>query len=170
MLSRKYPEGAEKLEDGILFKDESFLEFCDRRLIILYELWKSKKKGDLLPRRADFDPSEMKELLPHIFMVDRKTPTNEFRYRLVGTQEVQFRGIDPTGKLVKDTCAAENPDDALKNYEYIFSTGNFLFNLCEFNGRRLIIEDHTLFLPTASDHKNVDIIIAISYQVSADDY
>lgn len=170
MNKRKYLEGAEKLEDGLLIKDKSFLTECDWRLRKLYELWESMADSYALPAKKDFDPLKMKDLLPFIFMVDKQPETNEYRYRLVGTQEVQFRGMDPTGCLVRDHCAAENPEAAIANYDYVVNSRKPLYNLAEFQGSHMLrYHDQTLFLPTASNGIDVDVVLGISVQIQLPD-
>ncbi len=166
MNVRKYPKGSEKLEDGLIIKDDSFLGECDWRLKKFYELWMEKHDSYALPSKKDFDPVEMCDLLPYIIMVEKHLETDEFRYRLVGTNEVQFRGMDPTGQLVRDTCAAENPEKAIENYDYVMNQKRPLYNVCSFEiGHRRKFLDQTLFLPTASNGIDVDVVMAISVQV-----
>ena len=166
MLRREFPEGSQKLKPGHLIRDESFLEICDPRIKTFYQLWLSKKAGDRLPRRADFYPDEMIELLPYLFMVDIEPESGDYRYRLVGTNEASLRNFDPTGKLVKDHYAASTAQEALDNYDYVFSAKSFLFDASEIT-RPLYtpIRDHTLFVPTSSDGATVDIVIGLGVQL-----
>lgn len=165
MVMKVYPDGADKLESIHFFKDERFLEVCDERIITFYNLWQSKHQGDLLPRRADFDPSEMVKLLPYIYMVDKQTPNGDYRYRLVGTNEVAIRRYDPTGKLVKDCFAGLCAADSIANYDYIFQEKGILYDLSDMKlGGAITYRDQLLLLPTASDGINVDIAIGLAVQ------
>ncbi|MGO1118024.1 PAS domain-containing protein [Rhodovibrionaceae bacterium A322] len=166
MFGREFPEGADKLKPGNLIRDESFLEICEPRIEFFYNLWLEKKeRRGFLPRRADFSPEEMIELLPYIFMVDIDPSSGEFRYRLVGTNEVRLRRFDPTGRLVKDHCAATDPQIALDNYIYVFNSKSYLFDGTEMERPPYPpVKDHTLFVPTSSDGATVDIVIGLSVQ------
>ncbi|MDX1738304.1 MAG: PAS domain-containing protein [Alphaproteobacteria bacterium] len=167
MKQRRYPDGSEKLEDGITIYDRSFLDNCHPKITKIFELWLSKTSDGHLPSRKEFDPLEMVDLLPYIFMVDKNSPTKEFRYRLIGTEEVLFRGNDPTGKLVREACAAENVDDVLEKYEYLFREKKPIYNLCRFDGRRHIVEDQAVFLPLATDGSTVDMVLGLGIRIEA---
>lgn len=61
------------------------------------DYWLSLPRRNLVPARADFDPSEVPELLPHMIMhelIDRRRS----RLRLVGTALVERYGMDITGR------------------------------------------------------------------------
>ncbi|MGO1118023.1 PAS domain-containing protein [Rhodovibrionaceae bacterium A322] len=165
MLGREFPEGADKLKSGNIIRDTAFLKVCDDRIRELYDLWKSKSQPGGLPRRADFQPEEMTSLLPFIFMVDKEPVNGDYRYRLVGTNEVQLRRFDPTGKLVKDHCASIDPQLALDNYDYVFGQKGLIYDSTEIDRSPYPpIQDQTLLLPTSSDGKTVDIVIGIGVQ------
>lgn len=61
------------------------------------EYWSSLPKDGLVPRRSDFDPTAVPDLLPRMIMhemVDRK----RLHLRLVGTALVERYGMDITGR------------------------------------------------------------------------
>ena len=47
--------------------------------------WLSKRGDRLMPARADLDPSEIPNLLPHTVLMDVARSPLDFRYRLIGT-------------------------------------------------------------------------------------
>lgn len=47
--------------------------------------WMEKRRADGLPARADIDPVDIPDLLPHIGLIDVDGPPRRFRYRLVGS-------------------------------------------------------------------------------------
>src|SRR5687767_12801845 len=81
--------------------------------------WRSKCVDRTMPRRADIDPAELKAYLPSITLVDVVPDERRFVYRLVGTQEVAARGMDPTGQSVRDAYYAESLEAALACYDYV---------------------------------------------------
>jgi hypothetical protein len=165
MFNKSYPEGIDKLISHLAIKDETFLQICDSRIKEFFRLWNDRKQGDNLPRRVDFEPEEMITLLPFIFMVDIEDQTGEYKYRLVGSNEVLLRGTDPTGKLVKEYCAAHRAEDALKNYDYVFQQKSHLFEISDLGKSHSIrIKDQSLLLPTSSNGRHVDIVIGIAVQ------
>lgn len=68
----------------------------------LFELWRRKHVEGNLPGRNDFDPTEMKECLGNIFILEYVPDIDNFRYTLIGTKIVKWVGVDNTGKLVDD--------------------------------------------------------------------
>lgn len=79
-----------------------------QRLHRLHEYWRSKMgaQGEV-PRRRDIDPSEVRELLPNLMMVDVERDPLRFRYRLVGTRVVDFSYRDFTGTYLDEAGWAE---------------------------------------------------------------
>lgn len=74
--------------------------FRDRRLIELYEYWRSKRGDGAVPRRADIDLSEITHLLPILNIVEVSRDPPRFRHRLIGTEVVEAMGRDATGEYV----------------------------------------------------------------------
>jgi hypothetical protein len=63
--------------------------------------WRSKRAGKDIPSWSDIDPSEMKRLLPCLFVVEIQWTPFRVYYRLVGTQASLFRG-DLTGRFLDE--------------------------------------------------------------------
>lgn len=75
----------------------------DPRLVKLYRYWRSiHRKGDLLPRREDFDPLAIYDILPFVWMVDIHRNPLRFKFRLMGTENVNAMGWDVTGKWIDE--------------------------------------------------------------------
>lgn len=168
MLTASQFRGKKEFSATERITDESFLKICDSRIRQLYELWLEKSAqqqgSSKLPKKTDFLPEEMTKLLPYIFMVDLAPGTDDFRYRLIGSNEAIARKNDPTGKLVKDSCVG-NPVAALENYSYVFDNKTYLFTISNYlSKRQQEAMDHTLFLPTSSNGVDVDIVLAIGVQ------
>lgn len=51
-----------------------------------------------LPGRQHFDPLAIPHVLPHLVLLDVQREPLRYRYRLVGTKEVELYGQDPTGR------------------------------------------------------------------------
>lgn len=48
------------------------------------EYWSAKREGRRMPSRADIDPAEIRDILPHIVLLDVQQDPLDFRYRLIG--------------------------------------------------------------------------------------
>ena len=68
------------------------------RIHRFHDYWKAKRAApDALPLRAEFDPTDLRDLLPNILIVDVEHDPLRFRYRLVGTRIVEFNSQEFTG-------------------------------------------------------------------------
>lgn len=65
-------------------------------------LWQVKRAGRVMPSRADFDPVELKPILPRLILIDVISDPPDFRYRLAGTMSRDLRGVEVTGQSVLD--------------------------------------------------------------------
>ena len=63
----------------------------------LYRYWDVKRGARRMPGRPDIDPTEMRDLLPHLALLD--VTGAGFRYRLVGTRVAEDLGRDMTGAV-----------------------------------------------------------------------
>jgi hypothetical protein len=58
----------------------------------LHAYWLSKRGDKKLPAWSDIDPAEIARLLPNLIVVGIEDDPLRIRYRLAGTQIVEFRG------------------------------------------------------------------------------
>jgi hypothetical protein len=63
--------------------------------------WRSKSRGDLLPRRRDIDPAEILDILPLFILVDIEAQPFRVRYRLCGTR-VSLLDEELTGRYLDE--------------------------------------------------------------------
>lgn len=80
------------------------LELADitsQRIHRLVAYWTERRAArGALPRRADIAPDQIRDLLPHIMIVDVEHNPLRFRYRLVGTRVVEYNGFEFTGRYL----------------------------------------------------------------------
>jgi hypothetical protein len=137
---------------------------CHKDVLTLYGYWLEKRGDRRMPARADLDPAEIPRLLPGICLVDVVADERRYVYRLVGTEDVEVRGCDPTGKSVSEACFAPSPENALGCYDTVVSTKTPLLDTEPFvapNGR--YVTEETLFLPLSNDGINVNMVLVFSY-------
>jgi len=63
----------------------------------LYTYWRSKRRGRAMPAPSDIDPAEIRPLLPSLIIAEYVGAPVRVRYRLVGTQQAYYNGLDFTG-------------------------------------------------------------------------
>jgi hypothetical protein len=140
------------------------LDLSDPRLRRFYDYWQGKRRGDRLPGRQDIDPLEIPDLLPHISMVDvvGQGDAMRFRFRLVGTANVEIAGREHTGAFIEDIFA---PDDAARvreTYREMVATKEPHYWLTTLTVRgNPPVRYARLMVPLASDGETVDMLMGV---------
>ncbi|WP_282609262.1 PAS domain-containing protein [Pelagibius sp. Alg239-R121] len=145
----------------------ALLANCPEQIADLFRYW-DKQRGDrLMPQRGDIRPEDFVAHLPGILLVDVEGTNPEglgnFRYRVVGTDEVWLRGFDPTGKRVEDGFFGPSLEDVVETYEFVRRERTFIYDPLEYetpNGRWR--NESTIFLPLSEDGESVSQILVYS--------
>lgn len=140
---------------------DGFLSVCTPRIRRAYEYWNGKRQGRRMPARADIDPSEIKDLLPGILLINVAHDPLHMIYRLVGTDEVEARGYDPTGKNVRDHVFAVTPEFGFETYVLAATKGVVVFDQESWaapNPR--LCEVGSVVMPLSDDDQTVTMLIA----------
>lgn len=82
----------------------------------IYLHWLNLSDGNSLPLRADFDPVDIPNLLPYIYLVDVIKGGEDFAYRLVGTHITESVGFDFTGQRISEFMRTNESEDRAKDY------------------------------------------------------
>jgi hypothetical protein len=147
-------------QDGV-YGDQSFLATCHRDIATVYRLWEERRRGRVMPSRADFDPLDIPALiLPGVLLIDVDAESLRFRYRLVGTRDVTRRGKDPTGLDVMQGYYGPDAERALATYGYVTATGRPLYRSdAVLDNKQIVRAEERLFLPLGADGETVDMIL-----------
>jgi hypothetical protein len=78
-------------------------------LAFLRDYWDSKRGTRAMPSRADISPSELRDHLAWVIIMEVLPDLSDFRYKLVGTLVAQYWLRDSTGKTVREAFSAEAP-------------------------------------------------------------
>jgi hypothetical protein len=141
--------------------DDSFLEHCGENVRRAYEYWNAKRGDRLMPSRADIDPSEIRDLLPGIILVDVARDPLRLTYRLVGTDEVEARGSDPTGRDVREHVFAVSAEEGYRTYLMAIELRRPIFDeepMLSPNPR--LSEVGSLVMPLSADGREVNMLLA----------
>jgi PAS domain len=68
----------------------------------LYGYWLKRRGDRSMPRRADIDPTDIKSLLPNLFLTEFTLDPFRVRYRLIGTEIVNHAHFDFTGRYLDE--------------------------------------------------------------------
>jgi hypothetical protein len=143
-----------------------FLARCRQTTADFYRYWDEKRRGRLMPARADIDPLEMKPWLTGTALVDVKpSPPGslvpyELRYRLVGMRPTLLRGRDVTGMRVETGYFGADLAAALENYRLVITGKTPVYDWDRTpSNDGFAREAETLLLPLSSDGENVDMVL-----------
>ncbi|MBI1246073.1 MAG: PAS domain-containing protein [Alphaproteobacteria bacterium] len=89
-------------------------ELKSERLVRAFGYWLSLRATRRVPDRADFDPIEIPDIMPHVIMWD-VVAGGRYRCRLAGTKMVEIHGRELTGL---DMAEFHGRDNATIQPEY----------------------------------------------------
>lgn len=126
--------------------------------------WRSKCRDGLLPSRPDIDPVEIPDLLSAISIVEIVEEDNatRFRFRLFGTDHVEYNRADFTGSFLEEVFSPKDAEVVAETYRQIVNSGEPHFWRSHVRQPGLEFRHYRrLMLPLASDGKTVDALIGI---------
>lgn len=141
------------------------MEFDNPALAELLEYFDGLRPvPDRLPARADFDPTEVAAHLPFLMMIEVGpewlAEVDAFRYRVLGTQVVDWLGFDLTGKSMAELGDPDRVKRAHRIHRHIVKNARPQRVTCTLRGPG---QDYCwaemLFLPLADDGATVDRIL-----------
>ena len=129
--------------------------------------------GARLPGRRHFDPIDIPELLPNIWMIDverdaedstKKNKIKGFRFRLIGTEIVKFTGRDATGLALDEAYPDYRNTEAYRAHHAVADSGRPGYRKSGVlsNPERGFAEAERIYLPLAEDGRTVDIILVMT--------
>jgi hypothetical protein len=132
-------------------------------LAFLRDYWERKRGGRSMPSRADIKPSELKDHLGWIIMVDVLPDAADFRYRLIGTLVTQYFGGDATGKTVSEAWAPQGEEGVqgtLAIFRYIVEKKVVLRAHGDTDWNTIGLENFDcLYLPLSDDGETVNVVL-----------
>jgi hypothetical protein len=136
-------------------------ELTSELIIEGFRYWKSRRKGEAIPARCEFDPLlEIPGLVRFMMLKDVQWEPLDFRYRLVGTGLLNHLTTDWTGKYMSEVEYQRPPSTIWDYHQRVAESGEPLFIKPNYVGPHkdyLFIE--SVMLPLAKDHRNVDMIM-----------
>lgn len=135
------------------------------RIARFFDYWLSIKPADGLPGRQHFDPLDIADLIPRIWMLDVLRDPLRYRYRLAGTKEVETLQREVTGLMFDDVHPhLRGTGGAFGRFNEIAQRG-----VATYRRGRVVAVHHKEHLnvensvvPLAQDGRTVDIILACS--------
>ncbi len=81
---------------------ENPAQFVHPTCVFLRAWWEQKRGSRAMPSRADISPSQLKDHLGWVMILDVLPGARDFRYRLIGTLVTQYFSSDSTGRTVME--------------------------------------------------------------------
>ncbi|MEZ5667469.1 MAG: PAS domain-containing protein [Alphaproteobacteria bacterium] len=128
--------------------------------------WETKRGGRAMPARADLDPCEIPELLPHVVLIDVAHDPVDFRYRLIGTNVDHHLWEPRTGQWLSQVPGQGRDSAFWQALADVAASG------LPASGRIAYVGPHRdydsaedLIMPLSSDGDRVDMLfVTIAYE------
>jgi hypothetical protein len=130
----------------------------------LYGYWLKIHPGAGLPGRRHFEPMDIPQLLPNLWLLDVERDPLRFRYRLVGTKLAEFFGKAIKGGYLGDSTKPHFTEQHLAHYEDVVANRipHYRRGQPAFAVDRSMLVVERIILPLASDGSAVDMILALT--------
>jgi hypothetical protein len=138
------------------------LAFSDSYYDPLLALWREKCNGRAMPRRSDFTPRDLKDILRNLVIFERgKTQPSQYRWRVIGTAITQILGHH-TGKTFAETLSPDHVARWVASYDMILDGGQPLRFLghVHLKGREYLDAEHC-YVPLANDKDEPVFILGL---------
>jgi len=131
----------------------------DSRLKALYDYWDGLRRGRAMPSRADFDPTVIPALLPHVIMYD--VTHGQYTVRLVGEEVVSFVGSNRTGCAAGTGMPLRAAEMVIKILDAVTHerAPKFRAGKAHWHPDKDYREFEACFLPLSADGENVNIVL-----------
>lgn len=142
----------------------------DPDLAALQTYWAGKCNGRTMPRRADINPSEIRLLLPDIFIMEIHQPLR-FRFTLVGTRICERWHANNTGKWLDELDYDGVRETVLEQYAVVARTGEPRCDIADFVGSNgLYLHYRRVLLPLSEDGVTPNMLLGMQKAIGIDGY
>lgn len=148
----------------------AFIDRIDHPLLrLLYRYWLARRGQCLMPARRMIEPQELRELLPHLFMVDVERDEDRYRYRLVGTHIRDFLGEELTGRYLEEAAGGRHYMRFKRIFDTVANQPAINYFASEFFWKdRNWLMYRRLLMPLSDDGLTANILIGASVYESRD--
>ena len=103
--------------------DRNFLIGTSPMIREIFDYWEGLRGPRPMPTRQEFDPIDIPRHLPGLLFIEvegiDENGAGIYRYRVVGTTEVENRRHNPTGRLVTEGFFGESLEASIADYEWV---------------------------------------------------
>lgn len=144
----------------------SFIDNLDEPLLAeLYSYWSQRRRGRKVPARADIDPIDIPQLLPHVTLtelVDAKADAGfRIRFRLAGTQIEERFGCPLTNRYLDELVEGPFVQYVMDLYARLIDEMAPLYSEARFGADFAeALHAKRLMLPLSDDQVRVNMVLA----------
>ena len=140
------------------------VEIRDARLLGLFDYWRGKLAGRVMPARRDIDPIEMKLWLGNLLLVEFPEDRMQYRIRVDGVNIAQFYGKSREGKGIEAMTSEEERRIVLPQYFLVLDHKQPAYYETQFVASEgVLIAQRKLLLPLSEDGERVNMILVGLY-------
>jgi hypothetical protein len=145
---------------------------CHPKLRRLLNYWESIRPAPgQLPGRQHFDPIDVPDLLPWIWLLDVERDPLRFKYRLLGNEQVLAIGSNPIGQWLDEVHPEFVTHPYYRDYVRLAVEGEASFRRGPpaFHTDKRFVSLQRLLLPLARDGRIVDMLLAVTVYMGAEE-
>lgn len=149
-----------------IFRFDVVLEFEQRELNALTEIWAQKSEGKSFVTRADFDARTVKPYMRNLFILDvvrQPDSSRRYRYRYMGSALVEVFG-EQTGRYLDEFIPAKKLVRWTAAHDLIVMSKRPMRFLVNYASPQIsFLKGECLMLPLYKDEDTVDMIMGFNY-------
>lgn len=130
---------------------------------ILRELaahWDRLRRARPMPRRAEFDPLDVRYALGYLSLIEVQRDPLRFYFRLDGTKQVDLFGLDCTRRYLDEAMPPDHAAMAAQSYRAVVERGVPGHHLRKIRFHERLIDYEVLILPFSRDAEpRVDFLV-----------
>jgi hypothetical protein len=128
------------------------------KMRFLYQYWLDIRGARTMPSRADLNPADIVDILPHVSLVDVEYTPCRYKFRLVGTESVKAMGHDVTGKYLDELPLL---DRYMKGrYDWLVENKRpYIYSDKLKWSEKSFLDYSTISMPLSRNERDVDIIL-----------
>ncbi|MDJ0945490.1 MAG: PAS domain-containing protein [Kiloniellales bacterium] len=124
-----------------------------------FAYWDRIRAGRAMPARADLDPSDIRTILPCVFLLDVARDPLDFRYRLIGTKMASHLNRDLTGTWMSEIPHQRPPSRIWSACARVVETRTPLSSDTPYVGKHHEYKKtEDLILPLSADGETVNML------------
>ena len=121
--------------------------------------WHTISLGRRMPRRADFDPLDVRFAFGYLSLIQVEVDPMRFYFRLDGTKQVDLFGIDCTRRYLDEAMPKDHAAMASASYREVVECGEPRYHRRQIQFHERLIDYEVVILPLSEDGQKVHMLL-----------